>query len=235
MAAEDALGTLALLRGLPGVALVRYDARGHGRSAAGRDEASSAWSALGADLLELCDRLALAHPFAGGASMGVATTLHAALREPGRFAALVLVMPPTAWQTRKAQADLYRGGAALVESRGVAGYVDAMRAALRARPIPGFDEAMQETMLDALRAKSAVELARLLRGAAMSDLPAADALSTLAIPTLLLPIRDDPGHPLSTAERLAAVMPRAELRVVRDAAELARSRDVVAQFLARVA
>lgn len=234
MDAEDALGTSALLRGLPGVQLVRYDARGHGRSVAGREAADSAWPALATDLLELCERLALARPIAAGASMGVATSLHAALREPARFSALVLVMPPTAWETRKGQSDLYFGGAALVEAEGVDGYLDAIRAAFRARPIPGFDEAMQEKMLEAMRAKTAPELARLLRGAAMSDLPSADALATLELPTLLLPIRNDPGHPLSTAERLASVIRRAELHVVRDAIELARSRDVVAEFLSRV-
>ncbi len=171
IADEDALGTSALLRGLPGIRVVRYDARGHGRSAPGRDEAASAWSALAGDLLELADRLDLAHPIAGGASMGTATTLHAAVRAPGRFAGLVLVVPPTAWETRKAQADLYRGGAALVEARGVDGYLEAARAAYRLRPLPGVDEAMYEKILESMRARSADDLARILRGAAASDLP----------------------------------------------------------------
>jgi pimeloyl-ACP methyl ester carboxylesterase len=232
MNAEDELGMSALFQSLPDTRLVRYDARGHGRSAAGRDEAASAWPALASDLLELCDALGLEHPVAGGASMGVATSLHAAVRAPKRFAGLVLVMPPTAWETRKAQADLYRGGAMLVEARGVEGYLDAMRQAFRARPIPGFDEAMQEKMLDALRAKSADELVRMLRGAAISDLPSADQLAKLDLPTLLLPIRDDPGHPLATAERLAELIRGSELHVLRDAAELASQRDTLVRFLA---
>ena len=234
MESEDALGTSALFGGLPGVQLVRYDARGHGRSAPGRDEAASAWPALAVDLLELSDRLGLERPFAGGASMGVATALHAAVRAPRRFAGLVLVMPPTAWETRHGQADLYRGGASLVEARGVDGYLDAMRAAFRARPIPGFDEAMQEKMLDGMRTKTAEELVRLLRGAAASDLPSAGELAKLDLPTLLLPIRDDPGHPLSTAERLATLLRGSELHVLRDVSELANARDAVARFIARV-
>jgi pimeloyl-ACP methyl ester carboxylesterase len=234
MASEDALGTSALLRALPGVSLVRYDARGHGRSAPGRDEAASSWPTLAIDLLELADRLALVRPFAGGASMGVATALHAAVRAPKRFAGLVLVMPPTAWETRRAQADLYRGGAALVDARGVEGYLSAMRAAFRARPMPGFDESMQEKMLDGLRGKTAEELARLLRGAAASDLPRAEELAALDLPSLILPIRDDPGHPLSTAERLATLLRGSELHVLRDVGELASARDRVARFIARV-
>jgi len=233
MESEDALGMSALFRALPGTRLIRYDARGHGRSAPGRDEAASAWPALATDLLELCDRLALARPIAGGASMGVATSLHAALREPSRFAGLVLFMPPTAWQTRRAQADLYRGGAMLVEARGVEGYLHAMREAFRARPIPGFDEAMQEKMLDGMRAKTAEELVRLLRGAAASDLPSEAELARLDLPTLLLPIRDDPGHPLSTAERLAELLRGSELHVLRDAADLASQRDTLLRFVER--
>jgi len=213
--------------------LIRYDARGHGRSASGRDENASAWPALATDLLELVDRLGLERPIAGGASMGVATSLYAALRAPKRFAGLVLFMPPTAWNTRKAQADLYRGGAALVEAQGVDGYLNAMREEFRARPIPGFDEAMQEKMLDGMRAKSAEELIRLLRGAAASDLPNADALSNLDLPTLLLPIRGDPGHPVSTAERLAELIPNSELHVLRDAAALASARDRLLRFIER--
>ena len=233
MESEDALGMSALLHGLPATSLVRYDARGHGRSAAGRDEGASAWSALATDLLELCDVLGLERPIAGGASMGVATSLHAAIRAPKRFAGLVLVMPPTAWDTRKAQADLYRGGAALVEAQGVDGYLNAMRAAFRARPIPGFDEAMQEKMLDALRAKTAPELARLLRGAASSDLPSADEIAKLDLPALLLPIRNDPGHPLATAERLHELLRGSELHVLRDASELASQRDTLLRFIER--
>jgi 3-oxoadipate enol-lactonase len=233
MDSEDALGMSALFRALPGTRLVRYDARGHGRSAAGRDESASAWPALAADLLELCDELGLERPIAGGASMGVATSLHAAVRAPGRFAGMVLVMPPTAWNTRKAQADLYRGGAMLVEAHGVEGYLDAMRAAFRARPIPGFDEAMQETLLDGMRTKTAEELIRLLRGAASSDLPDEAELAKLDLPTLLLPIRDDPGHPLSTAERLHTLLKGSELHVLRDAAELGLQRDTLLRFLAR--
>ncbi len=234
MEAEDALGVSAWLDALPATTLVRYDARGHGRSAAGRDDAASAWPALATDLLELCDALALERPIAGGASMGVATSLHAAIRAPKRFAALVLFMPPTGWDTRKAQADLYRGGAALVDAQGVEGYLNAMRIAFRARPIPGFDEAMQEKMLDAMRAKTATELARLLRGAAASDLPSSEELAKLDLPALILPIRNDPGHPLATAERLHELLRGSELHVLRDASELAGLRPVVSRFLERV-
>ena len=230
---EEQLGLSELLLGLSGTRLVRYDARGHGRSEAGRDEAASAWSSLGADLLELVALLGLERPVAGGASMGVATTLHAAVRAPDRFAGMILLIPPTAWETRKAQADLYRGGAALVETRGVAGYLEAVRVSFRANPLPGFTPEMLETLLDGMRAKSALELARLLRGAAASDLPEPERIRALEIPALVIATRDDPGHPLSTAERLVELLPNAELVVLRDLREAATARDTLLRFLAR--
>ncbi len=145
------------------------------------------------------------------------------------------VMPPTAWQTRAVQAELYRGGAALVDAQGVEGYVNALRAAFRARPMPGFDEAMQEKLLASMRAKSAPELARLLRGAAASDLPEPEALRGLDVPALILPVQGDPGHPLSTAERLHELLAGSELHVSRDVTSLGAQRDTIASFLARVA
>jgi 3-oxoadipate enol-lactonase len=235
MASEDALGSSALFAGLPGIQVVRYDARGHGGSAPGKDEAASGWSQLAVDLLELCDRLGLERPIAGGASMGVATSLHAAVRAPHRFAALVLVIPPTAWETRKAQADLYRGGAALVEASGVEAYVQAARKAFLAAPTPYFDEAQQARFFEALRAKTAPELARLLRGAAASDLPEPEALRALELPTLIVPVQGDPGHPMSTAERLHELIRGSELHVLRDFGELAASGALLLRFLARVA
>ena len=228
---ENATGMGALFRALPGVQVVRYDARGHGRSAPAREDAAGAWHALSADLLELCGSLGLARPIAGGASMGTATTLHAAVRRPDAFAAMVLVVPPTAWETRKAQADLYRAGATLVEARGVTAYLDAMRAAFRANPMPGFTEEMQEAMLAGLGAKSAADLARMLRGAAASDLPDPARLRALEMPALVIATRGDPGHPLSTAERLVELLPNAELRVLDSLLELGSARDELAQFL----
>ena len=233
IAGEDASGLGAWLRALPETRLVRYDARGHGRSAPARDEAGQTWRALAADLLELVAALSLERPIAGGASMGTATALHAAVRDANAFSGLVLLVPPTAWETRKAQADLYRAGAALVEARGVGAYLDAMRASFRERPMPGFSEEMQEALLAELRARSGAELARLLRGAAASDLPDPARIRELDLPALVIATRGDPGHPLSTAEKLVELLPRAELVVVDDLGQLAGARAELARFVSR--
>lgn len=231
---EDRLGSSQWFVDVPGVRLVRYDARGHGRSAAGRDESALTWPALAGDLIELSTKLGLERPIAAGTSLGTATALHAALREPQRFSGLVLVSPPTAWETRKAQADLYRGGAELVKRRGVGAYAKAMREQFAAQPAPWFSADMQAEMLASIESRAPAELVNLLRGAAASDLPDPERLSTLQVPAYIVATRDDPAHPLSTAEKLHALLPRSELVVVIDVRELRSARPGLERFAARV-
>lgn len=54
-----------------------------------------------------------------------------------------------------------------------------------------------------------------LRGASESDLPTPEAISEIAVPTLLLAWRYDPVHPVSTAERLRDLLPAADLHITR--------------------
>jgi pimeloyl-ACP methyl ester carboxylesterase len=74
--------------------LLRYDARGHGRSEATLDPADGHWGELGRDMLALADAFEAERAVLGGLSMGCATALHAAALAPGRVEALVLVAPP---------------------------------------------------------------------------------------------------------------------------------------------
>jgi pimeloyl-ACP methyl ester carboxylesterase len=197
--------------------VVRWDARGHGESGGGAEPAEYTWDELGRDLIELAGVLSVAHLVAGGVSMGAATVLHAAALAPDRVVGLVLVLPPTAYETRAAQADDYRAGAALVEREGLDAYVESANA----QPVPEILRAFTS----GFRFTPAVAPERLpavLRGASASDLPAPDVVRTLAVPALILAWDTDPGHPLRTAETLAELLPDAELHVAR------RLRDVTA-------
>ena len=126
--ARDRVLNLDLGRGLSGTRLLRYDARGHGRSTGRKVPEDYRWHNLAEDLLRLLD-----HWFPGervhgvGPSMGAATLLHAASLEPDRFTGLTLMVPPTAWDTRPDQAANYRAAAALIESDGVEAFHAATR------------------------------------------------------------------------------------------------------------
>jgi len=126
--ARDRVLNLDLGRGLSGTRLLRYDARGHGRSTGRKVADDYRWPNLADDLLRLLD-----HWFPGervhgvGPSMGAATLLHAASLEPDRFTGLTLMVPPTGWKTRPDQVDSYRAAAALIEADGVEAFLASMR------------------------------------------------------------------------------------------------------------
>ncbi len=206
--ARDRVLNLDLGRGLSGTRLLRYDARGHGRSTGRKVPEDYEWQNLAGDLLRLLDRWFPGERVHGvGPSMGTATLLHAASLEPDRFSGLTLMVPPTAWKTRRDQAANYRAAASLIESDGV----DAFLATTRGTTPPPATIGAPETVPDVADAL----LPSLLRGAALSDLPAPEAVARIDVPTTILAWVDDPGHPVSTAESLATLLPHATLTIAR--------------------
>ena len=221
---REGLMGLDVTAGLTGVRRVAFDARGHGLSPGVAEPAAYTWPALAEDLLMLLDHVAPSEPVhAVGSSMGAATALHAAVREPARFASLTLMLPPTAWATRAAKSGEYEAAAALVEGEGVQAWVDAGRdtpepPAVRGRP---------ETEPDV----PASLLPSVLRGAAASDLPDAERLAGLTMPSLVLAWVDDPAHPLDTAEALARLLPDVRTRIAHGPDDVRGWTDAVAQLV----
>ena len=207
--------------------LVRYDAAGHGRSPGSDDPERYLWTTLADDLIALLDELGADEPVdAIGVSMGTGTILTAAVRHPERFRRLVLALPPTAWDTRAAQAAIYLQMAEVIEKQGW----DALEGLMASAPL-ALPPVMAERELVPhfeLRPETAPSV---LRGAARSDLPAPDALATLGMPVLLLPWAGDPGHPLSTAERLHEVLPDSRLFVAEHAVDADTWPERIADFL----
>ena len=107
--AEDASGPVRWTEvERPGLRLVRWDARGHGRSPQAVTPAEVHWPRLAGDALALADELDAGTFAIGGASMGAATALWVAATAPERVERLILAIPPTAWATRSRSAGLYR-------------------------------------------------------------------------------------------------------------------------------
>lgn len=236
-AAEDRAGYFGWLapRAIEGIRLVRYDAVGHGTSDAGSGEASYRWPELAYDMIALADQLGFARFVAAGASMGAATSLWAAVTDPSRLDGLVLVIPPTAWESRPAQREVYRAGADLVESEGIDALADARD---RLAPAPLF--ASHPDVLALQRQNLLENDARVLpsvyRGAADSDLPEPDALRDVDLPALILAWEGDPVHPVSTAEELSSLLRGSELHVAADLDSVRRSwPEIVRRFLTRFA
>ncbi|WP_214980414.1 alpha/beta fold hydrolase [Streptomyces sp. ISL-100] len=206
--------------------LVRYDARAHGRSTGEPVDSDYTYTSLADDLLALLDHLGVTEPIdAMGASMGCGTVLHAAVQAPDRFSRLALLIPPTAWTTRKAYARTNQASADTIGREGV----DAWLAAKREQPrpavvadVPIFPPTPAERVLPSV-----------LRGLALSDLPSPAAIAALRRPALILAWADDPGHPLSTAQTLADVLPHADLHVSRTRADICMWGERIADYLTR--
>ena len=190
---------------------VRYDARGHGESGGTNNVAAYSWGELSRDLIGLADALGIPRFAAGGASMGCATVLEAALASPDRIDRLVLVTPPAAWENHAAQAEHYRTNAAYVRSQGDDEGLMAVGVDVR----PPILASMNNNSGPNLPSVSPDLLPAVLRGAAASDLPSPAELSQLQQPALILAWDTDPAHPLATAEALAEILPRADLHVAR--------------------
>ncbi|MFD8739468.1 alpha/beta fold hydrolase [Streptomyces sp. NPDC059618] len=206
--------------------LVRYDARGHGRSTGRPAPEDFRLPNLAQDLLALLDVISPEAPVAGiGLSLGTATLLHAAVTAPHRFDRLVLTAPPTAWETRPQQAAAYNQLADLVDAYGRTAVDTALAAAPVPAPYqgaPGFSFPVD--VEDHL-------LAPILRGVGASDLPAEESLARLRLPVLILAWAQDPGHPLSTAETLLSLIPGATMKVAHSMEDLRAWGGTAAEFL----
>jgi 3-oxoadipate enol-lactonase len=210
-----------------GYRVISYDARGHGESSGIPDPATYRWDALADDLLAVIDHFSSGAPVhAVGISMGTATILTALARSAGHFRSVTLGAPPTAWETRAAQSAQYEQLASMVETMTPAALVEALSQA----PVPPIFAAVPDFTL-----RPDVDPALLpavFRGAGASDLPDPSRLAGLDVPALILSWATDPGHPVSTGERLAELLPHATFHISETAGDIKTWAARAAQFFA---
>jgi len=214
--------------------VLRYDARGHGESEATPDLGGYSWEELAHDQLALATAAGFDRFVTAGASMGCGTALHVATIAPERVRALVLVIPPTGWETRAAQASQWSTFAEVL--RGPGG-VDAVIEAGRARPVPDpyvGDEVRAAQVEAGTRSWDPDRLAHVMLGAANANFPDREVVATIAAPTLILGWTGDPVHPTTSIEELARLLPHARVEVASTRAELDRWTGFVTTFLAEL-
>lgn len=219
MEAEDALGWMGWEDFPRHVRLVRYDARGHGRSAGTAESEDYEYRQLARDMLAVARAAGAERFVAGGSSMGCATALHAALAAPSRIKALILMNPGTAWETRPAQAHMLERAAAagaVLGGQAMAGIMD--KTISRSMPawLVRAEPEKSELYTMGMRTVGKQTLRAIFQGAAHSDLPAKLAITRLAdIPVIIFGWDGDPTHPVSTAQELHLLLPRSELFIAR--------------------
>ncbi|MFH8607140.1 alpha/beta fold hydrolase [Streptomyces sp. NPDC018029] len=102
--------------------VIRYDARGYGRSPA----PTSSYS-LVEDLIAVLDHYGVARAVLAASSMGGATALSLALRDPGRVASLALVVPGVTGAADLVPAEFMAEMGRLAEARDIDGIVALLR------------------------------------------------------------------------------------------------------------
>jgi len=214
--------------------VLRYDARGHGDSETTPDLAGYTWEALAHDQLALAASVGMDRYVAAGASMGCGTAVHVAAIAPDRTRGLLLVIPPTAWETRAAQGAQWSQLAATLRRPGG---VEAAIEASRARPVPDpfqGDEARRAQTEAGVRSWDPDRLAHAWLGAAAANLPERDVVAGITAPTLILAWTGDPVHPAATAHELAHLLPHAEMHIASTRKDLDGWTGIVAEFVARL-
>ena len=210
---------------LHGFKVLRYDARGHGSSTGRAVPEDYIWPRLADDLLALLEALAPGQSVhTGGPSMSAATQLYAALKAPELFCSLTLLVPPTGWEVRRAQAEHYERSAALVENDGIGAFIRVGDSVL---PPPALADRAREPV----PAVSQELLPSVFRGAALTDLPPKEQLARLEVPVQILAWADDHAHPVSTAEQLQRLIPDAQLAIAETPEDLGTWPDRVAKFV----
>jgi pimeloyl-ACP methyl ester carboxylesterase len=210
--AQDLDGRVLAWRDLADIArVIRFDARGHGRSDSAGVPEDYAWASQAHSLWQVVDYFSEERVVLGGASMGSAVSLHAASLYPERVKGLVLVIPPRAWEWREGKAGGYRLTARIVK------YTRGLPFRLLGR-IPfstgsGFRGNARGLMVRDLAGVDYRGIVGAMRGAALSDFPAREVVSALAIPTLILAWPEDATHPLAVAEELHRVLPDSRMEI----------------------
>jgi 3-oxoadipate enol-lactonase len=192
--------------------VVRFDARGHGRSPVPAGPYSLA--DLGGDLIGLLDRLEIERASLCGVSLGGATAVWVAAHAPERVESLVACFtaasfgPPEPWRER----------AALVRSQGTEAVADGV---LRRWFTPAFAEREPELlarMRTTLVATSAAGYAACCEVVGEIDL--GGDLELIAAPTLVMSGTEDVVSPPAHGRRLAAGIAAAEFAEIPGAAHI---------------
>jgi pimeloyl-ACP methyl ester carboxylesterase len=189
-----------------------FDQRGHGETVAPEDADALSPAAMAADIGAVLDAAGLASATVGGTSLGAATTLRFALAHPARVDLLIQDLPAFGPGPQRDAAHSEAVAAALAAGdldegarRAAAGLLPgparALAATLRAQWQPFPAAALGPKLAAAFRATAGWRVVDAWPG----------ALASLAVPTHVLGLAGDGGHPLAVAEAMARTLPRARL------------------------
>lgn len=202
-------GSRALVRA--GRELIRYDARGHGESDPG-PAGSYAYERLADDLDAVIVATGAERPLLAGHSMGAHTIVTLALRDPSRWAGVVLIGPASIGVPLDAVS--LAGWDALADGLDEGG-IDGFIAADERGVDPDWRDVRVRIARDRLsRHRDLGAVATALREVPRSlPFDGLAELAALEVPALVVASHDeaDPGHPYAVATAWAETLPRATM------------------------
>lgn len=204
-----------VLQASPPFRMISLDCRGHGETRPLGPESKLTLEQFADDLVALLDDLEVSQIVVGGISMGAAVSLNLALRYPERIRGLILSRP--AWLDRPDPENLaiLKHVAALIREHGCDAGRERFLQSTEYAAIVDESPDVAQSLLSQFEHPRAVEtVAKLERIPADSPCRDRAQWAGIAAPTLVLANRQDPIHPFSFGEILAAAIPGAELREV---------------------
>lgn len=212
--------------------LIRFDARGHGKSGYTTSQADYTWEALAADMYALMRYLGIERAHVGGGSMGGGTALTLALAHPEVVDRLVLVGPPPIGQQASAPgAQLFGGLALLIEGMGLE---NAVGLALTLQPWASLKDGAPE-LYDWIRrwllSQNPRAVVPAIRGIVLGPELAHRRFGEIKAPTLIIAHPDDDIHPLESARAIQRAVKDSYLVVAPTAVYYQQNPDEVAEMI----
>ncbi len=195
-----------------GFRVVRYDQRGHGRSPA--PDGPYSIEELGADLLALLDRLALARVSLVGLSLGGMTGMWLAEHHPERLDRLVLCCT----SAELGPASMWTERAAVARESGLDGLADAGVGRWITHAGRAANPALSAWLREMFTGQSPEGYASCCT--AVQTMSIVDGLGSVAAPTLVIAGAEDQATPPEHGRRIADAIPGARLEIVDGAAHL---------------
>jgi pimeloyl-ACP methyl ester carboxylesterase len=190
--------------------LVRYDCRGFGFS--DRDISGISLETHGRDLQAVVDALQLRHYALLAISVGAATAIIHAVRNPERVCKMVLLGGFALGRNKRGEAEQARAWVSMMR----AGWSDDESALLRtfsSHWMPGLSLEQLRWFTNMLRRSTSVENAIALRRAS-DDIDVVALLPKVNVPTLVVHSRHDVMAPFELGRRMAATIPNAKFVVL---------------------
>jgi len=218
------------------VPITRFDNRGHGQSSDDTDWTNFTWEGVSKDMQALADAELVdgARLVVGGASMGAGGALWLAATHPERVAALIMVIPPTCYETRVSRAAQL----AQLKQQPYHEYISKTRPP-KARPPYKSDSSERIVRSKGKRTPGIREASfvAVYEGSEKSDYPSKeDIVANVTMPVLILgwDCKDDPSHPASSVELLKDLLPHAEVHLATYMDDVRKWPDTIGDFILRL-